>query len=168
MSKPWREANKPPKDTGWLFISLEMMNSPAWEVAPAEVKLVVLRLVQEHHAHAGMENGRLQTTYDQFERFGISRRRIKWAVRSAQALGFIDVLHRGSAYGDLTRKAEYRLTFRPSVSPEMDMPTNRWKRFKTEMEALAALPEKLSTKGPPTVAAKKKNQLQGETIPVAG
>lgn len=142
-SKIWEAANRPPQDDTWMFVPLEMLKSFAWVAAPPEVKLAVVRLLQEHHEHGGHENGNLIVTYDQFERFGIQRRKIKWSLRAATALGFLDVVDNGGVYGDIARSARYRLTFRPSVEDGQEqLPSNRWKRFRSVEEAYLALPAK--------------------------
>lgn len=158
-SKPWLDANSPPKGDGacWLWIDLQLLLSPPWQAAPPEVKLLVVRLIEEHHAHRGYSNGELICTFDQFERYGIARRRIKWAIDCAKRLGFVAV-DRGAAYGEFSRASKYRLTFRPAGD---DLPTNEWKRFKTIEEAFSVLAPKRS----PLCerARKEKSQWQPET-----
>lgn len=161
-TKLWRKANAPSDD--FMFIDLALLQSPPWQVAPPEVKLVVLRLVQEHHEHGGNENGDLIVTYDQFEAYGISRRRIKWAIDAAKALGFIKH-QRGAAYGEISRASRYLLTFRPSAVDD-GLPTNEWKAIRSLQEAWDKLPDR--TKCAPPATKQEKRRLQPDIIPVAG
>ncbi len=161
-SKPWLKANGTPKDELWMFVSLEMMQSIAWQVAPPETKLVVFRLLEEHHAHGGGENGNLITTYDQFQKYGISRRLIKWSIVCAEKLGFIKIRSLGSSNGKWAKSARYLLTFRSSINPD-DLPTNEWKRFKSLNEAYQALPEK-PRRSAPKSKERKISQCEGDTV----
>jgi hypothetical protein len=43
--------------------------------------------------HGGTDNGKLPTTYDDFERYGIHRHAIAPAIREAIALDFLFNLH---------------------------------------------------------------------------
>ncbi|MEM7069432.1 MAG: hypothetical protein AAF478_11165 [Pseudomonadota bacterium] len=146
-SKPWKLANSPPKQGGWLWISLELAASESWKAAPPQTKLFILRLIEEHHQHAGMENGMLKLTYDQIEEYGVARRHIKWAIECAVALGLVKVTNRGSASGRWAKCATYALTFRPTIiRNESNLPTNEWKRFRSISDANAVLPEKKKRK----------------------
>jgi hypothetical protein len=88
----------------------------------------------EHMHHAGTENGRLPVTYDDFERYGLRRKTIRFGITAAAALGFIDITEEGHAgAGDTRRAARYALTWvdRYDGAPR----TNRWKAVETVADA---------------------------------
>lgn len=166
QSKPWLKANKPPQDEMWAWYPISLITSYAWQAAPAECKLFIMRLLTEHHQHAAWENGNLQLTYDQIELEGISRRHIRWAIDCAISLGFVRQTSTGSSNGRYSKSSRYALTFRPISSEGMDdnLPTNEWKRFKSINDAVLCLPKK-KTKNP---ISKEISQYQGVTEPVSG
>jgi hypothetical protein len=129
-----RTRNSPPADEPFVWFTLEMLNSPAWRAMPLCARQVVERVASEHMTHGGNENGKLPITHRDFERYGIRRKSVPYAVAVAVALGWIDVVeqgHRGVA--GKRRAAHYALTWvdRWDGSPR----TNRWKGIKTDEEA---------------------------------
>jgi hypothetical protein len=139
----WRKLNRPPNsDTddknGWAWITREMLESDAfWALTPNAMR-VVMRVVLEHIAHGGQENGRLPCTYDNFEAYGIRRMSIHPAVAVAVALGFLDVTEKGRGGKGIGRApAKFRLTWLPTR--DGSTPTNRWKAIKSREQAAAAV-----------------------------
>jgi hypothetical protein len=129
-----RERNAVPKGEPFIWMTLEMLESPAWRALPPAAKQVIDRVGVEHLQHAGKENGKLPVTYNDFENYGLRRMSIRFGVLAAQALGFITVTEEGHAgAGDTRRAARYALTWvdRHDGAPR----SNEWKRFETLADA---------------------------------
>jgi hypothetical protein len=61
-----KQGNRPPKGEPWIWLTREMLSSPAWRaLSPAALK-VVKRVMLEHMAHACTANGNLVVTYGDF------------------------------------------------------------------------------------------------------
>lgn len=130
----WQKRNHPPAGEPWVWLTQDMLTSPAWAALTISAKRVIERLAIEHMSHAGTMNGELIVTYDDFENFGVSRKTIKTAIDVAQALGFIDVTFKGvRSYGSARRPSQYALTWLPQN--DGNDPTNRWKIIKTKEQA---------------------------------
>jgi hypothetical protein len=132
-----RSRNAVPKGEQWTWATVEMKESPAWRAMPLAARQVVDRIEIEHGLHGGQLNGKLVVTYRDFEKYGIRCRSIPFGIRAAKALGWIDITepgHRGIVHH---RAARYALTWvdRHDGAPR----SNRWKRFKTMDEAVAAV-----------------------------
>jgi hypothetical protein len=133
-----RNRNRPPSDDAWSWRTLEMVQSPAWRALPDGARTVIERIEIEHMRHAGMSNGKLPVTYDDFEKHGVRRMSAKFYIGVAEALGFIDVTEEGHAgAGDTRRAARYALTWfdRHDGAPR----TNRWTAFVTSEDARRAV-----------------------------
>ena len=70
----------------FVWLTREMLESEAWRAMPLPARRIVERLMIEHMSHAGTMNGELPCTYDDFQRFGVSRKNISAAIRVAVAL----------------------------------------------------------------------------------
>lgn len=111
-----------------------MMEAPAWGALTAPAKRIIERIMIEHMHHAGTMNGELIVTYDDFEKFGVSRKAVKTAIDIAKALGFIDVTFPGiPSHGAARRPSQYALTWLPKI--DGSDPTNRWKLIRTKEQA---------------------------------
>ena len=121
---------------------------------------IVDRLIVEHLAHGGTENGNLVATYTNFQQYGLRRRSsIGPAIIEAETVGFIDVIERGgSAYAEFRNPSRYALTWLDRK--DGTAPTNRWKAFETAADARKAVREAL------TVAALKKSAAHKNKKPV--
>jgi hypothetical protein len=125
-----RNRNAVPADEPFVWFTFEMLDSPAWRAMPLCARQVVERAAIEHMTHGGDENGKLPITYDDFERYGIRRKSIRYAITVAVDLGWIDVVeqgHRGAA--DDRRAARYALTWVDRHDGAAR--SNRWKRIST-------------------------------------
>ena len=143
--KRFERSNRPPPKEAWVWITREMMESPAWSALTAPAKRVIERILIEHMHHAGTENGELIVTFDDFQAFGVSRRAIKSAIQVAVRLGFIDVTFRGvRSHGAARRPSKYSITWLPRN--DATPPTNRWKSILTEEQAEAAVKAVYSTR----------------------
>jgi hypothetical protein len=127
-AKKLRELARHPEGTQFAQFTREMLMSETWRAlchSPNAMK-VVMRLVDEHMAHAGLANGELVSTYDDFVAFGIPRRSIADAISLAEKLGFIDVVRGRRAKGGYDRlPSRYRLTFEPTADGEPR--SHRWR-----------------------------------------
>jgi hypothetical protein len=148
-----RKRSGPPQDVPWTWISREMLESPAWRAMSRGARIVVDRVMAEYVSHAGLYNGDLQITYENFVAFGLGRKSIKAAIDEAQALGWIKVTQRGRGgqAGSLRRAHRFALTWLPVAASD---PTNGWKRFQTKAMVNTALAKVRKLRTPPTRKAK--------------
>ncbi|MCJ2106991.1 hypothetical protein MKK70_16725 [Methylobacterium sp. E-041] len=126
-----RKRNQAPGGEPFIWLTKEMIESPTWRVMSGNARLVVDRIAIEHMSHAGTLNGALPVTFDNFEQFGIRRGSIVSAINEAVAMGFVDLVEKGTrGYGDLPGKPNlFRLSWLPTATGE---PANaRWRRFQT-------------------------------------
>jgi hypothetical protein len=113
----------------------EMIASPAWRALSLGGRRILDRLEIEHVNHGGVENGRLPVTFDDFARAGVRRQSVRDGLREVEALGFVEIVERGSAGNAGYRRPHvFRLTYLPTASAP---PTHDWRRIKTETEAKA-------------------------------
>lgn len=122
-------SNKVPKDQGnWMAITRDMIESPAWRALSVNARKALDRLMLEHLAHAGHENGNLICTYENFAAYGVTRRFISAAIRELVFFGWIRITH-GETCSEVRPPNIYRLTWKPST----EFPaTNEWKGITEE------------------------------------
>ena len=77
--------------------TVEMLESPAYQVLSLHAHRILARLEIEHAHHGGNDNGRLPCTYDHFEEYGVRRHAIKSTLRELEGLGFIEITEKGRA-----------------------------------------------------------------------
>jgi hypothetical protein len=110
-----------------------MLESPAYRVLSLSAHRILARLEIELAHHGGNDNGKLPTTYEQFQDFGIDRQAIAPAIRELEALGFIEVTVRGRAGNAEHREPNrFRLTYRHTAKANA---TDEWRRIQTLEEA---------------------------------
>ncbi len=131
----FRKPNAPPPDQPWMWFTHEMMELEAWRALTLPARKVIDRVVIEHFAHGGTQNGQLVVTYDDFVGYGLSSRRITaQAIRIAVALGFLDIAMRGvRAFGSARRPSRYGLTWLPRS--DRTPASNRWRSIVTKEDA---------------------------------
>ncbi len=112
---------KPPGQFVWL--TAELLESPAWCGLSANGRRLIDRLMIEHLSHGGIENGRLPVTHKDLEEYGLSRNCIRYAIDEAEAFGLIR-FKRGGRWGGANRPSVYRLTWLGNADAG---PTNEWK-----------------------------------------
>src|SRR5262245_50639346 len=106
--------NHPPEGEPWVWLTRELLESAAWRTAPINTRRVVERLIIEHMAHAGTDNGDLVCTYRDFERFGIRHPSVKPAVDDAVNRGLVLITQNGKASPGQDRwPARYALGWLP-------------------------------------------------------
>jgi len=134
-----RRVYGPPEGEPWVWMTAEMLASPAWAALSNHARKVIDRVMVEHMAHGGRENGALPVTYDDLVKVGLRRNRIASAIAEAVALGFIDHQRGRPAGGEAKGHAQvFRLTWMRSKDGESA--TNRWKPLdRSEADRRAAL-----------------------------
>jgi hypothetical protein len=117
--------------------TIEMLESPAYRALSLSAHRVMARLEIElaHHGGKADQNGCLPCTYDHLAEFGVERHAIGPAIRELVALGFVEIVRKGSAgNAGFRQPALYRLTYRHSGSHRET--TDEWKRIMTADEAM--------------------------------
>jgi hypothetical protein len=97
----------------------------------------LFRIVLEHLAHGGAENGHLPVTYRDFEACGVASSNVRRTLAELEVLGFIERMKRGGqVYGsDKGTPALYRLTW--IGDRDGARPTNEWRLWEDLNEAKA-------------------------------
>jgi hypothetical protein len=131
--------NRPPEHSSWVWLTAEMLDSPAWRALPGNAMKIVLRIALEHLKHGGADNGRLPVTYADFVKFGVRRNSIREAIEVAIALGWIDRTSVGEVpwHGDIRKPSTYGLTWLPENNGAQA--SNRWIKIGTHAEAKKAV-----------------------------
>jgi len=119
----------PPTGKSWTWHTAEMLRSDAWHALGIHARRLLDLLELDHASHAGRGNGALMATYDQLADFGISRRKIKDAIREAHRLGFIEVEY-GGRWNMTNRPSLFRLTY--YTDRDGNPPTNDWRRYSAD------------------------------------
>jgi hypothetical protein len=121
-----------------MWLSLVMLEGPAWRALSNAARLVIYRIAIEHMSHGGRENGNLTVTYDDFVGYGVRRSSISTAIRQAEALGFILVTERGrGGNAEFRRASKYALGWLPQA--DGTLAKHQWHRFESNEEAKAAI-----------------------------
>jgi len=128
-SRQERKLYNPPQDKPWIWLPTEILNSTAWQSMGINCRRLIDFLLIEHRNHAGRENGKLIATYNQLEKFGLTRSKINVAIKEAEFLGFIKY-EQGSFYGETRKPNLYKLTFYGDL--EGNYASNDWKRITAE------------------------------------
>lgn len=126
MHAALRKKCGPPQEGGWCWSHKTMMWSHPWRALSRAARLVVDRILLEHIDQGGGSNGSLTVTFADFQTFGVNKKQITWAIKEAEALGFIRITVRGigALAGDDRRAQQYALTWMPATDGPA---TNRWK-----------------------------------------
>ena len=85
-----RKQNRPPADQPWIWLTRELLTSPAWRALTENGRKIIDRILIEHMVHGGGENGNLAVTYADFVAHGIRRNSILPAICETEALGLIE------------------------------------------------------------------------------
>ncbi len=118
--------NRPPKGTPFIWLTGELLESPAWRLRSINCARLLDFLLVDHISHAGTENGALMATHEQLMSWGASRRHIRSAIDEAVFLGLIRV-KRGGRWVGKNDPSIFRLTFYPDK--DFNQPTNNWKKI---------------------------------------
>ncbi len=118
----------PPKGEPWVFLTVQMLESPACRSLSINARRALDRLEIEHSAHAGLENGELRVSARQFHEFGVTKDCLTNSIRELESKGFIEV-QTGEAEGVLLPPFIFRLTF--YGTPDRNA-TNNWRHWRGE------------------------------------
>jgi ribosomal protein S14 len=125
-----------PKGEPWIWLSRELMESPAWRGMSINTHKFIDFLLVEHCSHGGQENGNLKATYDQLVKFGLTRKSIREAIAEGEALGL--VRQKGPSIQRVPNR--FRLTFYSTIFKDRmggEPPTNDWRRVaENDIEAI--------------------------------
>jgi hypothetical protein len=164
-----KRANRPPRDSTWVWATQEMMESPAWHAINTLSARRVLDCIQrEHMNHGGTENGNLIVTYADFIKHGVRKKSITSAIAVLEALGWIDITSPGKQAVEGERyPARYALTW--LEQPSLGKPaTNRWRYITTPAAARAVVKQALDrreAKRDQSAARGRKGQKRNAQVP---
>jgi hypothetical protein len=130
--------NAPPISMPWVWMTHELLESGAYRALSIHGIRALNRIQIEHMAHGGLENGRLKVTWNDFEKYGVTRKWISHALNEIITFGLATLERRGRRFHgeDHGEPAQYRLTYLPVSEPANTSPaTNEWKRFGTSITA---------------------------------
>jgi hypothetical protein len=156
-------------DEPFVMLPRSLLESYAWRALSRAGHQVVARVVIEHLAHGGRENGRLIVRYEDFLEYGIHLHAIAPAQREVCALGLLIMVERGRA-----GNAEYRIPHKWALAfvkgKHGAMHSTTWKRFQSLQEAKAVAVEARKAKDTNAVAkgkvqAKRRAPLPDSVIP---
>jgi hypothetical protein len=90
-----KQPNSPPSGAPWIWQTADILASPAWRAMSINARRALDRIMLEHMAHAGTENGNLLVTHRQFIEAGVSRDYVADAIDELEHLRLIRVTVRG-------------------------------------------------------------------------
>ena len=124
------------KKGGEPFVQIfrSVNHSYAWRAASRSCQQVIYRVLEEHMAHAGQDNGNLPVTTDNFVKWGIDDESVAAAQREAVALGLLYLSRRGRG-GNAEHRAEHRWGIPFLKDAKGKYGGMEWKRFSSLAEA---------------------------------
>jgi predicted RNA binding protein YcfA (HicA-like mRNA interferase family) len=144
---------------------IEMLESPAYCVLGLPEHRVLARIEIEN-AHHGGNNNDLPVTYDQFQSYGIGYRiHVTIAIRTLEALGFINVARGRGGNAEFRHPNKFGLTYRPSRPnrfADWKAPTDDWKKIKTIEKAWETV-QRIKTETGSTVRTGRSSHVRTET-----
>jgi len=114
---------------GWLWLTIQMLESPAYRTLSGNAMKAFARILIEHRAHGGFENGKLTVTHQDFIEYGVSRGYVGDAVDELEYKGLIRV-KRGRSGAGTPHASIYTLTYVGDY--EGAPPTNDWRNCTME------------------------------------
>jgi hypothetical protein len=169
--KQRKRLNAPPTKQPWAWLTLEILSSAAYRSLSGNAMKILNRILVEHMNHAGLENGRLPVSYNDFVDFGLRRDAIRPALDELIATGFIRISQPGRrVHGeDQGRMAEYRLTWLPVATPvDFQAASNDWKspgQYRKPRADKIFSPSTESATVPSTESATRPRDKPGSIIP---
>ncbi len=141
-----RRLRQPPPGEPWVWLTRELLTSPAWRALGINARRLIEFLLVEHMNHAGHENGRLKATYDQLVAWGMPRGAISRAIQECERLGLIEVEH-GGRWNMTNRPSTFRLTFYADAR-DWNPPSDSWRTVSREQaRAVRALTARRNRSG---------------------
>jgi hypothetical protein len=129
MRRGVRKRNGPPQDQPWVWISRDMLESDAWRSMTRAERLVLDRIVLEHMAHGGAENGNLPVTHEDFIKFGVSKNAVAEAIKGVSGRGLAIIIRQGRSSKGCTRwPTHFALGWLPTC--DGIPPPNAWQHWR--------------------------------------
>lgn len=101
----------PPRDQGgWMAITREFLESPAYRTLSVNGRKSLDRLIIEHISHGRQHNGRLTVTHEQFYAYGVTAESIADALEELEFKRLI-TMEKGRAGNGTAHATIYTLTF---------------------------------------------------------
>jgi hypothetical protein len=122
----------------WRAHTIDMIESPAWRALSHVARKCLDRIEIELANHGGRDNGKLPVTYRDFADYGLGKPSIALGLAELIALGFVEMKPGyASSNPEHGRTSCFRVVFKQG----RDGPPgeDRWRRFKTGLEAKAAI-----------------------------
>lgn len=129
-----RRTGAPPQGECWIWHTLELRRSKAWQGRSIGCVKLIEYLELEHLQHGANDNGSLHAPYSQLVEFGLSRKMINPAILEAEARGLIKVDRGGLKGRTLSEMNRFTLTYawtrvqRDGVWHWTE-PSDNWQRF---------------------------------------
>jgi hypothetical protein len=120
---------RPPKDMPWIWVTEELIFSPAFTSLSANASRAIWRIIGEYLKVGRKDNGQLIVTHPDFIAYGVTGRLVADAIDELVYKGLIRV-KRGKAADGTAHPSLYRLTF--FGDHEASSPTNDWKAIGKE------------------------------------
>lgn len=108
-----RQPNSPPEGEPFIWLTANLLASCAWRGMTINARKALERILLEHMAHAGKENGNLQVTHLQFISAGVSRDYVGDAIDELAHLRLIKVTCRGRGGAGTGHASRFLLTWFP-------------------------------------------------------
>src|SRR5262249_40305675 len=158
-------AKKKTVEENFVMLPRSFFESFAWRACSNACRLAVERVMIEHLAHGGRENGELTVTKTDFMKHGIHNDGVAPALREAVALGLLELTRRGRA-----GNAMYRQGHRWAVTPVLESKGLKpygaqWRRFKSMEEAAEAAAKARAEKDTMTVEMARRRVARGKIVP---
>lgn len=131
MSRRAVKMNGPPDSQPWIWLTREILESPAFRGLSINAMRALFRIMVEHVSQGGRENGRLKVTTRDMFAYGVAWHKVSSAIDEIDAAGFIRVTVHGRRIcgSDKGAPPEYALTWLPIIEPEdLTPPSNAWKQ----------------------------------------
>ncbi|MCV3738359.1 hypothetical protein OCK02_19315 [Rhizobium sp. TRM96647] len=146
----------------WQWLTIELMESPAFTSLSGNAIRAFFRLLIQHTAHAALENGKLVVTHPQFVAYGVTGEYVADALDELEYKGLIKVL-RGRAGSGVAHPNRFTLTF--VGDHEGAPPTNEWKQCTPERcRKWSDIDRKIAAEKRGIVGRKKKSPLRDSEI----
>jgi hypothetical protein len=164
--KDRKRLNAPPLGEPWIWQTRSMLESAVHCSLSINARRIIDRIMLEHMAQGGLENGRLKVTYLDFEKYGVRRNSIRASINEACQSGFVKMTAPGqrSSGPDPGRPSEFALTWLP-IADEINHahPTNDWKTV--EAKIFSPTPQSDTKPPPKALPGPRGERLPPKTIP---
>ncbi len=160
----------PPKETAWVWHTIDLLCSPAWKVRSNQLIKLLNMLEIEHLRHGGAENGYLNQTYSQIEKQGLPRKFIAATIAEGEELGLLECEHGTRQSKTMSHMSVFRLTYLPCKRSDPDYQggkpfyacaTDEWKRIGADQAK--AITQRAMTKRKAASGESKKQKTSSQT-----